>query len=167
MCDSIGGGIKRPELMQELSDRGMEVDISIRRYNGGQSHELHHHVKQNIADERPHGLVLIGGTNDLSRRDGRRQLSNEEIANNLLAIGQLAKSQGVINVFISGITVRKGLHYEERALAINNILKDGCRHYGFIFVDNNNITRSELQDGLHLNDEGTSRLKNNLINRMY
>ena len=46
VCDSIAGGIKRPELMKDLSDRGMDVDISIRRYAGGQLHKLHHHAKQ-------------------------------------------------------------------------------------------------------------------------
>ena len=71
------------------------------------------------------------------------------------------------NVFISGITVRKGIYYEGRSRAINRILKDGCNQHGFIFIDNDNITRSELQDGLHLNDEGTLILKTNIINRMY
>ena len=165
--DSICGGIKRPEFMDELKSRGMDVDVSIRRYTGGQSHELYHHAKQNIADERPHGLILVGGTNDMSQRDGRRQLSDSEIANNLLATGQLARSQGVSKVFISSIIVRKGVHYERRASAINRILRDGCNQYGFIYIDNNNITRGELQDGLHLNDEGTLIFKNNIINRMY
>ena len=143
------------------------MDFSIRCYTGGQSHELYHHAQQNVTDERPHGLILHGGTNDLSRREGRRQLTDNEIANNLLATGEVARSQGVSKIFISGITVRKGLHYGFRASAINKILEDGCRQHGFIFIDNSNIGRGELQDGLHLNDEGTLILKSNFINRLY
>ena len=92
----------------------MNVEFSFRRQSGAQSHELHHHSKVFVADERPHGLIVVGGTNDLQKRTGRRQLDDAEIANNLLAIGQQAKELGVVNVFISGITIRRGAYYQNR-----------------------------------------------------
>ena len=79
----------------------------------------------------------------------------------------MARSQGVTKVFISGITIRKGSHYGSRASAINKILEDGCRQRGFIFIDNSNIGRGELNGELHLNDEGTLILKSNFVNKLY
>ena len=166
VTDSICRGVTRNGLMEELKSKGMDVDVSIRRYGGGQTHELHHHAQQNITDERPHGMILVGGTNDLSRRDGRRQLSDEEIANNLLATGEMARELGVTNVFISSIIWRRGAYYEQRRRDINTILEEGCRQRGFIFINNNNIFFNHT-DGLHLNEEGTSILKSNFIISLY
>ena len=111
-------------------------------------------------------MILVGGTNDLSRRNGRRQLTDEEIANNLLATGEAARAQGVTNIFISSVIHRTGHYYERRNVIINRFIEEGCRQRGFIFINNNNI-RVYHTDGLHLNDEGTSLLKTNIINRMY
>ena len=166
ITDSIWGGIKRPEMMEEFKHHEMDIDFSIRRHAGGQSHELFHHAQRSIADERPDGLIIVCGTNDLPRRDGRRQLTNDEIAANLLATGVLARELGVSKVFISGITYRKGAYYEQRIRGINKILKVGCIKQGFNFIDNDNI-ESYHTDGLHLNKEGTSLLKLNFIASFY
>ena len=163
--DSIGSGLKRQDLMHECNRLGMSVDFSFRRQSGGQSHELYHHSKTFVADEKPHGLVIIGGTNDLPKRGGRRQLTDEEITNNLLAIGQNAKDLGVTNVFISSITIRRGAYYQNRIKVINRLLKEGCVANGFYFIDNSNILDHHT-DGLHLTDEGSSILKNNIINML-
>ena len=163
--DSIGSGIRRQEIMADCTRRGMTVDISFRRQSGGQSHELHHHSKAFVADEKPHGLVVIAGTNDLPKRGGRRQLTDEEIANNLLAIGQQAKDLGVTNVLLCGITVRRGMYYQKRIRVINRLLKEGCMINGFFFIDNSNILERHT-DGLHLTDEGSSILQNNIVNTL-
>ena len=166
LTDSICGGVKRPEMMEEFKHHEMDIDFCIRRHAGGQSHELFHHAQRSIADERPDGLIIVCGTNDLPRRDGRRQLTNEEITSNLLATGDLAREMGVAKVFISGITYRKGAYYEQRIRGINKMLKVGCIKRGFDFIDNENI-ESYHTDGLHLNEEGTSLLKLNFIASFY
>ena len=166
VTDSMCGGIRRGELMDDMKRNGMDVDLSFRRYGGGQTHELYRHAQVNIADEKPHGLILVAGTNDLSRRGSRRQLTDEEIVNNLLATGQVAKEQGVINVLISSIIIRKGFYYAKRISNINSLIEEGCRKYGFIFIDNSNI-QIQHTDGLHLTNEGTSILKTNIIDRLY
>ena len=164
--DSIAGGIKRDDLQNECVKLGMNVDFEFRRQSGGQSHEMHHHSRVFVADERPHGLIIIGGTNDLPKRGGRRQLDDGEIANNLLAIGQQAKELGVVNVYISGITIRRGAYYQNRIRIINRLLREGCKKYGFDFIDNSNILGHHT-DGLHLTNEGSSILMNNIINCLY
>ena len=166
VSDSMCGGIRRGELMDDMKKNGMDVDVSIRRYGGGQTHELYRHAQVNIADEMPHGVILVAGTNDLPRRGSRRQLTDEEIANNLLATGQTAREQGVTNIFISSIIIRKGAYYARRINNINILIEEGCRQHGFIFIDNSNIQLHHT-DGLHLTNEGSSILKANIIDRLY
>ena len=165
LTDSICGGVKRAEMMDEMKQHGMDIDLTIRRFTGGQSHEIFHHAKQSLVDEQPDGLIVVCGTNDLPRRDGRRQLNNDEIASNILATGELAREHGVRKIFISGITYRKGVYYESRIRGINKILEVECIKRGFIFINNRDI-ESYHTDGLHLNKEGTSLLKRNIINSM-
>ena len=45
----------------------------------------------------------------MARRAGRCMLTDEEIANNLLATGELARELGVSNIFISSIVLCIGL----------------------------------------------------------
>lgn len=166
VSDSMCRGIRRPELMSELKSHGMDIDISIRRHAGAQTHELHQYSQQSVEDEQPHGLILVGGTNDMSRRSGRRMLTDEEIANNLLVAGESARERGVSKIFICSVIHRTGHFYNRRRLGINRFIEEGCRQRGFIFIDNSNI-RNYHTDGLHLTNEGTSLLKSNIIKFMY
>lgn len=166
LTDSICGGVRRPALLDELRSNGIDVDLGIHRHAGAQSHELHHYVKQHIADDSPHGLIIVGGTNDLPKRDDRRQLTDEQIADNIIATGQYAHSQGVVNIFISGITRRKGIYFEKRRKTINRILYEKCVDNDFKFIDNDNISLDHT-DGLHLHPEGTTILKRNFIDILY
>ena len=167
VSDSMTGGIRRNDMMAGMKERGINsVDLSFRRYGGGQSHEIYRHAQVSIAEERPHGLVLVAGTNDLPRRGERRQLTDEEIANNLLATGQAAREQGVTNIFISSIIIRRGLHYAKRISNINRLIDAGCRKYGFKFLDNRNINLDHT-DSHHLAKEGTSSLQQNINNRLH
>ena len=166
VSDSMSGGIKRTALIDELHRSNIDVDIAIHRHAGAQTHELNHYTKLHVADENPHGAIIIGGTNDLPKRAGRRQLTDEEIANNLISTGEYAASQGVTKVFISGIIFRRGAYYNNRRRNINNILRDNCLEHGFIYIDNDNILESHT-DGLHLLDEGTNILINNIIKALF
>ena len=135
------GSIKSPEFEAEAKS---EVWTLTCRLNDTveQSQELYHIARQNILDENPHGLVIVVGTNDLPRRmlnSRRRQLNDQEVANNILATGQLAHSMGVKNVFIFSIICRRGVYFEKRRREINKILEEGCLMYGFIFINNDNI----------------------------
>ena len=166
VTDSMCGGIKRPGMIDDLRRNNINVDVGIHRHAGAQSHELCHYAKLHVEDENPHGIIVVGGTNDLPKRAGRRQLTDLEIANNLIATGQQARDQGVTNVFISGIIRRKGVYFEKRRNAINKILHDESIANGFSFIDNDNIL-DEHTDGLHLLEEGTNILKSNIINILY
>lgn len=166
LTDSMCGGIRRPAMLDDLRSSNIDIDCVIHRFPSAHSHELHHYAHRNVIDDAPHGLVIVGGTNDLPRGKGRRQLTDDEIAGNLIETGIFAKSQGVENIFISGIIRRKGIYFEKRRQIINRILSEKCQANGFYYIDNNNILLDHT-DGLHLTNHGTDILKKNIINILY
>ena len=49
----------------------------------------------------------------------------------------------------------------EKALEINRHLKDHCKSYNFVYMDNSNLTSGDLYDAVHLTREGREVLVNN------
>ena len=73
------------------------------------------------------------------------------------------KSYGVNNIAISSILVRKN-HEVNEVIKKVNLLKTLCLKQGFTFICNSAIAREMLwRDGLHLTNEGTNMLSNNLL----
>ena len=55
---------------------------------------------------------------------------------------------------------------ETRRREINNLLKDLCHENGYFFIDNDLIKRDNLYDGVHLNEEGSVILANNILHAL-
>ena len=69
---------------------------------------------------------------------------------------------GVNEVFVSGITCRRG--NQEKIDKINGFLRNGTRGMNYIFIDNVNIKADKhLWDDLHLNTDGLKVLENNFL----
>ena len=49
----------------------------------------------------------------------------------------------------------------EKALEINRHLKDHCKSYNFVYMDNSNLTSGDLYDAVHPTREGREVLVNN------
>ena len=73
------------------------------------------------------------------------------------------RSYGVNEIYVSGLTVRRG--YINQINTINRMLKQKAGENNFTFIDNSNIELRLLQqDGLHLQGKGTEILATNFIN---
>ena len=71
---------------------------------------------------------------------------------------------GVNNIYVSGLIFRKQRSFDNIIRDINLAIRLISSTEGFIFIPNDNITRSDLHgDGLHLNPEGTEKLLENIL----
>ena len=114
---------------------------------------------------RPDGIVLHGGTNDIIGRNATDQ-SPDQIACNLIELGVKARNAKVKDIFISSVLPTKDARANEKALLINQHLKTYCTAYNFVFIDNSNITEEDLKederDRVHLSASGSDELMKNL-----
>ena len=168
MSDSMCRSVRAKDLNADMKNCGIQAaECTIHKFPGATARQIGHYSKINIADDDSHGVVIIGGTNSLQFKNGRRS-SDQEIVDDIINIGIEAKNAGVTKVFISGIITRRGKYFQSRILNINNILYNMCLQLGFVFVQQNNICLEHLhKDGLHLSYEGTQILKSNILQALY
>ena len=125
--------------------------------------------KQDVLDLRPKAVVILAGTNDISR-----EIPLRVIENNLAMMADLASANNV-QVALSSILPVSDYHKDVKAsyemtknhptdkiIALNSWMKSYCELKGFIFVDYFGIMvdeKGQLQadladDGLHPNAKG-------------
>ena len=104
-------------------------------------------------------VVLIHiGTNSL-----RSQETPETLANRIISLAEKTKTDET-DVIVSGIVERND-SLNQKALEVNNFIKDKCLLNDISFCDNSNISKSYHTNGsgLHLNYKGTVTLANNFL----
>ncbi len=127
--------------------------------SGAKTNDLSHHIIPSI-QRSPDSIIIHGGSNDL------REQNAERISSNIINLANTVSSQSPnTKVFISSIIHRQdNTHLNQEIYKANNLLKDLCTKKEIIFIDNDNITFSDLNNsGLHLNKPGTSKLAKNII----
>ena len=159
VTDSMCRSIRNAEINSHI-DNSTE-NIKIYKFPGAHSHQIQHYSKWTIEHDEPDAIVIVCGTNDISYD---KNPLVEEISNKVLDIARQAKQMGVGKVFICGIVFRKNKHHDDIIRDINLALRLVSTEEGFIFIDNENIHRSDLNgDGLHLNPNGTNKLMRNIL----
>ena len=153
--DSITKEIKSQKLRQKMSNK--DDKIFVKSFPGATTSQMKHYVKPSLEYE-PNIIILHCGTNDL-----RNQKEPNEIASDILKLGQSIKNEGN-EIIISSLTTRSD-KYREKANSVNKKLKALCKKNSVEFIDNSNIIESHLsRDGLHLYFKGTVALGQNFIN---
>ena len=133
----------------------------IRSFPGSTTAYLNEYVKPTLREEQPDIVVINAGCNDVARD----KKSAKEIAENIIGIGHTCRQEGVNEIFISSLIIQGKLKSAKLIGEINIILRQLCEEYNFKYVDNSNIFKSDLwKDGLHLLDDGLTKLGNNFIN---
>ena len=118
------------------------------------------HYSEILLEENPDSIIIHAGTNDVHGRNSRN-MSAESIACELIRTGVKARNAGVQNIMISSILPIDDIKENEKALEINSHLKDHCKSYNFVYMDNSNLTTGDLYDAVHLTREGREVLVNN------
>ena len=119
--------------------------------------------------EKRETLIIVAGGNDLAlqmreEEGGAGQVDIKVIGNNILDIARGARDQGIHDVFVSGLIIRRGLKNEGFRRSSNDYMKQCCQVEGFRYVSHENIRLNDLWvDGIHLNSGGTQKLMDNLL----
>ena len=86
-----------------------------------------------------------------------------EVADVILDMGKVCIQNGV-NKVISSIVCSKNFMKQKLINELNDVLKERCIVYGFVFINNSNIKKENLwKDGTHLVEEDKVILANNFI----
>ena len=112
-----------------------------------------------MIDDKPDAIVIHVGTNDILNH-----ANHEDIARSIINIGLGCKNNGVNEVFISAVLVKKNPNLTAIVRRVNDMLRDLCEKNGFSFICNDVITNNYLwKDGVHLQDMGTHILSNHFL----
>ena len=104
-----------------------------------------------ISIYKPDATVIHDGTNDILNH-----ADHKDIAHSIKDIGLDCKNNGVNEVLISSVLVKKNLNLTVIVRRVNDMLRDLCEENGFSFICNDVITTNYLwKDGVHLQDMGT------------
>ena len=134
-------------------------------FPGATTKSLHHYIEPTLKQQ-PHDDVIIHvGTNDISPRENQPHLTDNEIANQTISIGNMCRNFDTKNIYISGIIPRLDPKVDQRRMVVNNLLKKMCQQNKFIYIDNSNIPRHKVlyHDRVHLSDQGIPLFANNII----
>ena len=111
-----------------------------------------------IARKKPDTILLHVGTNDYTK--GINTMKN--VRKCVEAIRELDNSEN-IQIGFSSIMHRSHKDFSKEISELNVKLKKYCLGRGFIYIDNDNINESCLNNSkLHLNKKGTSLFSKNI-----
>ncbi len=125
--------------------------------------------REDVIDLHPKVVVILAGTNDIAGNTG--PMTNEQIAENLSSMADLARAHDIRVVFSSVLPVHNYTEkakdfFAQRPLARINALNDGLKKYCAenkivyldyfsALVDDKGLLKKDLaDDGLHPNDAG-------------
>ena len=165
--DSIPSRIRH----KEFNDNLHQGHCQLRKFPGATVRDMKHYIEPTLERNTPDTVIIHCGTNDLQQRTGD-ELSEDDIAQIIIQIGERCKNAGVNCVMISSITSRRPLKCQKKRNIVTDKLRELCEQRGFVFIDNAEIRVDQhlWKDGLHLNEHGTAKLANNFIkaiNRYY
>ena len=124
--------------------------------NGGYE-DMTDYIKP-IARKRPDTILLHAGTNDLTK--GINTMKN--VRKCVEAIRELDNSEN-IQIGFSSIVQGSDKDFSKEISELNVKLKKYCLRRGFIYIDNDNINESCLNNSkLYLNKKGTSLFSKNI-----
>jgi acyl-CoA thioesterase-1 len=144
-------------------------DYVNRGISGQVTGEMLGRMKADVIDLHPHAMIILAGTNDISRG-----VAIPTIENNLSMIGDLCKANHIVPVFASVLPVsdyhkRENPRFEmtrtrppAAIVAVNNWLREYCRARNFVYVDywsamkdaSGMLPADLSDDGLHPNAKG-------------
>lgn len=118
-----------------------------------------------VVDLRPNVVVILAGTNDIAGNTGFA--STKMITNNIKAMAQLAKANGIAVIFCSILPVdsypwRPEVNPISKIAEINEWLKNYAKENGHAYLDfyslvrndKNGIQKQYSEDGVHPNSKG-------------
>ena len=163
VTDSMAGGVKAKCLKKNIT--GNNEQIIFRRFPGHTAEDIAFYVPKPLSDTKPDQVIIVAGTNDLSRYVYQKEDVDEyKVVESILKIGRTAREHGTKKICISSIIVRRGYRFREIIKKVNDLLYMACVAEDFRFIDQDDITIAHVSsDGIHLNSNGTCILLFNIL----
>ena len=121
----------------------------VKAFPGSTASELCHHVEPSLKSQPPDTVIIHAGTNDI--RTGK---TADQIAKNIVEIGQKCKQNGTNDIFISSLIQRRSFHDTKKVREVNDFLKELCTDNNFIYISNDFLTKDFLwDDGVHFDEK--------------
>ena len=124
------------------------------------------YAEKPLRDQKPEKVVIVAGTNDLTRDMFEKECVDEfAVVESLMKIGRTAREYGAKMIHISSIMVRRGNRYRGVVEKVNDLLYMACVAENFLYMDQADITMAHISssDGVHLNSHGTTILLFNIL----
>ena len=134
-----------------------------RAFPGITATHLKHLIKPIVLEDNPTTIIISAGTNDITKSSFK---TGEEIFNGIMECVEECETNGVKNIYVSGLTCRPA--YQEKVNIINNFIRENAHLKNYTYIDNANIKARHLwKDKLHHNIEGTNILENNFLQAIH
>ena len=112
-----------------------------------------------MVNDKPNAIAIHIGTNDILNH-----INHEIIAHSIINVRLDCKSNGVNEVLLPSILVKKNPNLTAIVRQVNDMLRDLCEKNGFYFICNNVITTNYLwKDVVYLQDMRTHILGNHFF----
>ena len=131
-------------------------------YSGATSLHLQHYCDI-LLSERLDTVFIHAGTNDIWGRN-KRNVTSQQIAEDIINIGLKCRETGVKTIYISSIFITHVPNSNRIRGEVNNLLKLLCYGNNFTYINNDFLTLNDLEDQVHLNWDGRRKYVNNIIN---
>ena len=155
----IGVSIVKYLMSDELSSS--DKSIRIMKHPGCSSEGMVNYVKP-VARKKPDTLLIHVGTNDLAKG----VYTVRKVSKCVELIQELGNTENIQTGF-SSIIQRTDKEFSYEIKETNIKLKNYCFGKGVIFVDNENINESCLNNSkIHHNKKGTQRLAKNILSSL-
>ena len=157
------GGVKANEMKKNIKRK--EEKLLFKRFLGHTAEEISFYVQKPLADRKPEKVIIVAGTNDLTRDAYEKEEMDEyAVVESLMKIGRAARDHGAKEIHISSIMVKRGYRYCEIVKKTNELLYMACLVEDFVYMDQADITMAHISsDGIHLNSHGSVILLHNIL----
>ena len=163
ISDSTPGKINIDQIRRNI-DTDVE-EVIFKRFPGHTADEISHYSTKPLLDVKPNRVIILAGTNDISRDVNTGRTVNEfEVVESLMKTARAARVSGAEIVYVSAVLVRHGYQFKNPVARVNSLLEATCAMEGFFFLDQSDISSSHISmDGVHPNFFGQTLLKMSIL----
>ena len=132
-------------------------NVKVITHPGSTTKDMLDYIKP-IAGRKPDTLIIHTGTNDLTIG-----VNTMKKVRKLVKVVREIDESEKIKIDFSSVIYHKGKDLENKRNEVNVKLKKYCEGKGFVFIENDDINKSSLNNSkLHLNKKGTNILTQNI-----
>ena len=130
-------------------------------YNGATAPHLAVYSDVLLANK-PTDILIHVGCNDVWGRN-IRNVSSQEIANDIIQLAIKCRQHGVQKIYISSLLITRVASSNIQVHEVNTLLKSMCELNNFQYIDNSFLTDHYLDDDVHLSNHGKRLFVDNYL----